>query len=107
METFKIINKETPQYLHDLVTLKNNKYSFLKENCIRTIPATYDLIWISGFRKDLYVIFYQNMPNLHNWYKSTERKIIQKNPEYSDYRLLGATSFRYVSIQFLFLCEAN
>jgi hypothetical protein len=24
IETFKIINKETPQYLHDLVTLKNN-----------------------------------------------------------------------------------
>jgi hypothetical protein len=27
IETFKIINKETPQYLHDLVTLKNNKYN--------------------------------------------------------------------------------
>jgi hypothetical protein len=26
IETFTIINKETPQYLHDLVTLKNNKY---------------------------------------------------------------------------------
>ena len=22
------------------------------------------------------------MPNLHNWYKSAERKISQKNPEY-------------------------
>jgi hypothetical protein len=28
------------------------------------------------------VIFYQNMPNLHNRYKSAERKISQKNPEY-------------------------
>jgi hypothetical protein len=27
------------------------------------------------------VIFYQNMPNLHNRYKSAERKISQKNPE--------------------------
>ena len=26
--------------------------------------------------------FYQNMPNLHNWYKSPERKISQKNLEY-------------------------
>ena len=26
IETFKIINKEIPQYLHDLITLKNNKY---------------------------------------------------------------------------------
>ena len=25
IETFKSINKETPQYLHDLVTLKNDK----------------------------------------------------------------------------------
>jgi hypothetical protein len=36
-----------------------------------------------GFREeDLNVIFYQNMPNLHNWYKSVERKISQKSPEY-------------------------
>jgi hypothetical protein len=32
-----------------------------------------------GFRgEDLNVIFYQNMPNLHNRYKSAERKISQK-----------------------------
>jgi hypothetical protein len=48
-----------------------------------TIPARFGLIWFTGFRgEDLNVIFYQNMPNLHNWYKSTERKISQKNPEY-------------------------
>ena len=32
IETFKNINKETPQYLHDLVTLKNNKYNFRYSN---------------------------------------------------------------------------
>jgi hypothetical protein len=43
----------------------------------------FGLIWFSDFRgKDLNVIFYQNMPNLHNRYKSAERKISQKNPEY-------------------------
>jgi hypothetical protein len=48
-----------------------------------TIPARFALIWFSGFRgEDLNVIFYQNMPNLHNRYKSAERKISQKNPEY-------------------------
>ena len=48
-----------------------------------TIPARFDLIWFIGFRgEDLNVICYQNMPNLHNWYKSAERKISQKNPEY-------------------------
>jgi hypothetical protein len=42
----------------------------------RTIPAMFGLIWFSGFRgKDLNVIFYQNMPNLQNRYKSDERKI--------------------------------
>jgi hypothetical protein len=30
-------------------------------------------------RRRFNVIFYQNMPNLHNWYKSAERKISQKN----------------------------
>ena len=48
-----------------------------------TLPARFGLIWFSGFRgKDLNVIFYQNMPNLHNRYKSAERKTSQKNPEY-------------------------
>ena len=47
-----------------------------------TIPARFGLIWFSGFRgEDLNVIFYQNMPNLHNQYISAERKISQKNPE--------------------------
>jgi hypothetical protein len=48
-----------------------------------TIPARFGLIWFSGFRgEDLNVIFNQNMPNLHNRYKSAERKISHKNPEH-------------------------
>ena len=48
-----------------------------------TTPAKFALIWFSSFRgEDLNVIFYQNMSNLHNRYKSVERKISQKNPEY-------------------------
>ena len=48
-----------------------------------TIPARFGLIWFSGFREeDLNVIFYQNMPNLHNLYKSAERKSSQKSMEY-------------------------
>jgi hypothetical protein len=39
IETFKIINKETPQYLHDLVTLKNNKYNF-RDSYIPTVNNT-------------------------------------------------------------------
>jgi hypothetical protein len=36
-----------------------------------------------GFKgEDLNVIFYQNMPNLHNRYISAERKISQKKLEY-------------------------
>jgi hypothetical protein len=47
------------------------------------IPAWFGLIWFSGFRgEDLNVIFYQNLPNLHNRYKSAGRKISQKNSEY-------------------------
>jgi hypothetical protein len=33
-------------------------------------PCGLSVIWFSGFRgEDLNVIFYQNMPNLHNRYK--------------------------------------
>jgi hypothetical protein len=47
------------------------------------LSAKFALIWFSSFRgEDLNVIFYQNMPNLYNQYKSVERKISQKNPEY-------------------------
>ena len=57
--------------------------TILKGTYPRTIPAKFGLIWFSGFRgEDLNASFYQNMPNLHNRYKSTERKISQKNPEY-------------------------
>ena len=55
----------------------------MKRDYPRTSSAKCGLIWLSGFREeDLNVIFYQNMPNLHNRYISTERKISQKNPEY-------------------------
>jgi hypothetical protein len=57
--------------------------TILKRDHPTTIPAKIALIWFSGFRgEDLNVIFYQNMPNLHNRYKSVERKISQKNLEY-------------------------
>jgi hypothetical protein len=57
--------------------------TILKWDYPRTIPAKSGLIWFSGFKeKDLNVIFYQNMPNLHIWYKSAEKKKSQKNPEY-------------------------
>jgi hypothetical protein len=36
------------------------------------LPARFGLFWFSGFREDLNVIFYQDMPNLHNRYKSAE-----------------------------------
>jgi hypothetical protein len=57
--------------------------TILKGTHPRTTPARFSVIWFSGFRgEDLNVIFYQNMPNLHNRYKLAERKISQKNPEY-------------------------
>ena len=57
--------------------------TILKGTNPETIPAWFGLIWFSGFRgEDLNVIFYQNMPNLHNRYKLAERKISQKKKEY-------------------------
>jgi hypothetical protein len=40
------------------------------------VLARFSVIWFRG--EDLNVIFYQDMPNLHNRYKSVERKISQK-----------------------------
>ena len=59
------------------------------------LPTDYPCqVWfnlVQRFRgKDLNVIFYQNMPNLHNRYKSAERKISQKTPEYIYAKLLIA-----------------
>jgi hypothetical protein len=56
--------------------------TILKGTHPRTTLARFSVIWFSGFRReDLNVIFYQNMSNLYNQYKSVERKSSQKNPE--------------------------
>jgi hypothetical protein len=67
----------------------------------QTIPAKFSLIWFSGFiREDLNVIFYQNMSNLYNQYKSVERKNSQKNPEYT-FKMAAVTKNRnFFSCQF-------
>jgi hypothetical protein len=48
--------------------------------------SDYRLLGASGFRRfpvfEKIWIIYQNMPNLHNRYKSAERKISKKNPEH-------------------------
>jgi hypothetical protein len=66
-----------------------------------TIPARFGLIWFSSFRgEDLNVIFYQNMPNLHNRNISTERKILkllsQSQTNFAE-MILGWTSSKIVS----------
>ena len=58
--------------------------TILKGTHPETIPARFGLIWFCGFRgEDLNVIFSQNMPNLHNLYKSAERKISEYMLSYS------------------------
>ena len=67
----------------DMKRVTKYKISVINRTHPRTIPARFGLIWFCGFRgKDLKLIFYQNMPNLHNRNKSAERKISQKSPEY-------------------------
>jgi hypothetical protein len=67
----------------DSPTLHSKWLLLLKIEISSIVHARFGVIWFSGFRgEDLNVIFYQNMPNLHNRYKSAERKISQKNPEY-------------------------
>jgi hypothetical protein len=82
---FKIVSDSSTLHSRWLLLLKIEISSIV--HCCFSISQNelklFGLIWFSGFRgKDLNVIFYQNMPNLHNRYKSAERKISQKNPEY-------------------------
>jgi hypothetical protein len=46
-----------------------------------TISARFGLIWLSGFRGG-FKCDLLSKKNLHNRYKSAERKILKKNPEY-------------------------
>jgi hypothetical protein len=79
----KIISTQILIYTTNLEWRAGLSDTILKGTHPGSIPARFGLIWFSGFRgEDLNVIFYQNMPNLHNRYKSAERKISQKNPEY-------------------------
>jgi hypothetical protein len=55
--------------------------TIMKWDYPRAIPAKFGFIWFSGFREDLNMIFYRNMPNLHNLYKSAEQKIPRKNSD--------------------------
>ena len=77
--------------------------TILKGGHPRTIPVKFVLIWFSGFRgKDLNVIFYQNMSNLYNQYKSSERKISQNKMEYMlNYSLLCSCSYNLTSFWFI------
>jgi hypothetical protein len=53
------------------------------------LPTKFQFIWLRGFRgEDLNVIFYQNMPNLHNRYISAERNISQSQnvPKFELYK---------------------
>jgi hypothetical protein len=50
--------------------------TILKGTHPSNIPARFSVIWFSVVRgEDLNVIFYQNMSNLYNQYKSAERKM--------------------------------
>jgi hypothetical protein len=78
---FKIVSDSPALHSRWLLLLKIEISSIV--HCCFSISQNESVIWFSGFRgEDLNMIFNQNMPNLHNRYKSAERKISQKNPEY-------------------------
>jgi hypothetical protein len=77
------LHSRWPLLLEIEISSNGQNCSILRGTHTGTIPAGFGLIWFSSFRgEDLNVIFYQNMPNLHNRYISAERKISHKNPEY-------------------------
>jgi hypothetical protein len=70
-----------------------------KKSSSRDHPCQFWFNLVPGFRgEDLNVIFNQNMPNLHNRYKSAERKKSLKNTEYM------FTTFSPFSVMFYLPC---
>ena len=60
--------------------------TILKGTHTGTIPARFGLIWLNSFRgEDLNVIFYQNMPNLHNRYIGCKKNFTEKPGIYDLY----------------------
>ena len=63
IETFKIIHKESPIYLHDLVNIKKHNYSFRYENTV-DVPSVkttrYGLKSIRNFQPN-YGMSYQTI----------------------------------------------
>jgi len=74
--------------------------TILKGGQIRTIPAKFSLIWFIGFRGDLNVLFYQNMRNLHNKNKSSERTFHRKPRDVCTDTILKGTHPRTISARF-------
>ena len=80
------LNKEQFWPFEEITIFSNSSHLEWRAGLSDTIlkgthPARFGLIWFSSFRaEDLNVIFYQNMPNLHNQYKSAERKISTEKP---------------------------
>jgi hypothetical protein len=78
-EISKIFLSDTTWRMELEIAMKDHcklltKYCYFLDR-LKILPAKFVLIWFTGFRgEDLNVIFYQNMPNLHNRYKPAERK---------------------------------
>jgi hypothetical protein len=80
--TLDPMGKCSNAFFSETTNMIKAKLYHLLEDLPIIIPGQFGFNCPSGFREeDLNVIFYQNMPNLHNRYKSAERKISQKNPE--------------------------
>jgi hypothetical protein len=53
-------------------------------------PPRFDLIWFIGFRgEDLNVIFYQNMPNLHNRYNQIKSNLAGMVPGWVSFKIMS------------------
>lgn len=50
LEVFKILNKQTPVYLHDLLNVKNNSYSFRYTNTVEIPQVRTTSYGINSFR---------------------------------------------------------
>lgn len=66
IETFKIINKQTPSYLHDLINIKKHNYSFRYSNTAEIPQVRTSRYGIKSFRYSAAKIWNELPQHLRN-----------------------------------------
>jgi hypothetical protein len=92
IETFKIIHKQSPSYLHDLISIKDQKYNFRHQDkaVLPRVPST--RYGLNSFRYNAAQIW-NELPNNSNRHK-LQKQISTEQKQAKNKRLMHLSSNR-------------